>query len=235
MITSYRFSEETELDIKNEIEEYGGGEIFFGCSIDEEGIIFDAQPICYGNEEMVLAPYEIAEKFSAVLHNHPSGVTQPSAADMQYASVLKNQGIGFFITNNTVSRLTTVIPPIVLQRSRKITDAELEEIFCNDGKIAKIKPGYEVREDQLKMSKTVAQAFNDNELALIEASTGIGKSLAYLIPAFLYADKNNARVVVSTNTITLQSQLINKDIPFVIQKMIHAPASLFCRPLPGAL
>ena len=128
MITSYRFSEETELDIKNEIEEYGGGEIFFGCSIDEEGVIFQAQPICYGNEEMVLAPYEIAEKFNAVLHNHPSGVTQPSAADMQYASVLKNQGIGFFITNNTASRITTVIPPIVLQRSRKITDAELEEI-----------------------------------------------------------------------------------------------------------
>lgn len=224
MITSYRFSEETELDIKNEIEEYGGGEIFFGCSIDEEGVIFQAQPICYGNEEMVLAPYEIAEKFNAVLHNHPSGVTQPSAADMQYASVLKNQGIGFFITNNTASRITTVIPPIVLQHSRKITEKELEEIFCDDGKIAKMKPGYEVRENQLKMSKTVAKAFNDNELALIEASTGIGKSLAYLIPAFLYADKNNARVVISTNTITLQSQLINKDIPFV-KKLLDSSSS----------
>lgn len=224
MITAYRFSEETESVIKNEIEEYDGGEIFFGCSIDEEGIIFQAQPICYGNEEMVLAPYEIAEKFSAVLHNHPSGITQPSAADMQYASVLKNQGIGFFITNNTVSRLTTVIPPIVLQRSRKITEDELEEFFCNNGKIAKMRDGYEVRENQLKMSKTIAQAFNDNELALIEASTGIGKSLAYLIPAFLYADKNNARVVVSTNTITLQSQLINKDIPFV-KKLLDSPSS----------
>ncbi|HOV13112.1 MAG TPA: helicase C-terminal domain-containing protein [Spirochaetota bacterium] len=65
------------------------------------------------------------------------------------------------------------------------------------------------------MSKKVAEAFNKNKIALLEAGTGIGKSLAYLIPAFLWASKNNERIVVSTNTINLQSQLLNKDIPLV--------------------
>ncbi len=215
MISSYQFSEEMQENIQKLITEYGGGEIFFGCHIDEESIIYDVDAICYGNEEMVLAPFEIAEKYNAVLHNHPSGKTQPSSADMQYASLLKNQGIGFFITNNQASKITTVIPPIILSKSKKILEGELSEIFEPDGKIAQLKNDYGFRPDQLRMSQTISDAFNKNEIALIEASTGIGKSLAYLIPAFLYSDKNNERVVISTNTITLQSQLLNKDIPFV--------------------
>lgn len=219
MLSNYRFSEETELLIRELISEYDGGEIFFGCHVDEEEVIFNVNPICYGNEEMVLAPYEIAEKYNAVLHNHPSGNVQPSSADMQYASQLKNQGIGFFITNNDVSKIATIIPPVVLKKSNKITETELKEIFEPGGKISASKKEYEFRSDQLKMSETIADVFNHNKIALIEASTGIGKSLAYLIPAFLYADKNNDRVVISTNTINLQSQLLNKDIPFVKDKL----------------
>ena len=64
------------------------------------------------------------------------------------------------------------------------------------------------------MSLQIAQSFNNNSLLIVEAGTGIGKSLAYLFPA-LYAIRNNERVVISTNTINLQSQLLNKDIPFV--------------------
>lgn len=65
------------------------------------------------------------------------------------------------------------------------------------------------------MSKKIAEAFNSSKIALLEAGTGIGKSLSYLIPAFLWAEKNNERIVISTNTINLQSQLLNKDIPLV--------------------
>ena len=65
------------------------------------------------------------------------------------------------------------------------------------------------------MAKRVSESFNKNKIALLEAGTGIGKSLAYLIPAFLWAIKNNERIVISTNTINLQSQLLNKDIPLV--------------------
>ncbi len=90
---------------------------------------------------------------------------------------------------------------------------EAASLLEHGGPFAKYFSGYEHRSQQVDMLKTVAKAFNDNGHLLVEAATGTGKSYAYLIPAALWAMKNNARVVVSTNTINLQDQLINKDIP----------------------
>jgi len=74
-------------------------------------------------------------------------------------------------------------------------------------------PGYEYRPQQVAMLRGVAQAFNQGQHLLVEAPTGVGKSMAYLIPAVDWAVKNNERVVVSTNTINLQEQLYHKDLP----------------------
>ena len=73
--------------------------------------------------------------------------------------------------------------------------------------------GYELRPPQIEMLRAVAHAFNDGATLLVEAGTGTGKSLAYLIPAIYWAAQNNQRVVISTNTINLQDQLFTKDIP----------------------
>ena len=73
--------------------------------------------------------------------------------------------------------------------------------------------GYEERPGQLDMLKAVAGAFNDRSHLMIEAGTGVGKSLAYLIPSLLWAAANDTTVVVSTATRNLQSQLIGSDIP----------------------
>ncbi|HPO49462.1 MAG TPA: helicase C-terminal domain-containing protein, partial [Spirochaetota bacterium] len=220
-IIKYFFNDETAEKVKYEIQDHSGGEIFFGCKIDENFTVIDAEPICFGTDSEVLAPYEIAKNFNAILHNHPSGNVKPSFQDMQYASYLQNEGIGFFITDNAASKITTVVPPIKLKDKDKIDAEDIEDIFSNNGKISKIKNGYEYRDGQVKMSKKIAEAFNKNKIALLEAGTGIGKSLAYLIPTFLWAEKNNERIVISTNTINLQSQLLNKDIPLV-QKILNS-------------
>ena len=81
------------------------------------------------------------------------------------------------------------------------------------GVMSRVMPGYEYRPSQVAMLRAVAEAFNKGEHLLVEAATGTGKSLAYLIPAVLYSIKNDARVVVSTNTINLQDQLFSKDLP----------------------
>lgn len=73
--------------------------------------------------------------------------------------------------------------------------------------------GFEPREPQQKMALDVICAYNDNHIALIEAGTGTGKSIAYLLPALVAAVRHQERTVISTNTITLQEQLISKDIP----------------------
>lgn len=72
---------------------------------------------------------------------------------------------------------------------------------------------FESRNEQLEMLQAVAAALSESQHLMVEAGTGIGKSYAYLVPAALWSTRNNTRVVISTNTLNLQDQLINKDIP----------------------
>lgn len=99
-------------------------------------------------------------------------------------------------------------------------------ILGPDGAIARRLGNYETRPQQLAMADAVAQAIADRRHLMVEAGTGVGKSFAYLVPAIqaALADKE-CRVVVSTHTISLQEQLIRKDIPFlqsVIDQPLHA-------------
>jgi len=89
------------------------------------------------------------------------------------------------------------------------------QTLAERGKVAERLPGYEVRPQQIEMAESVAAAFRAGEHLLVEAGTGVGKSFAYLVPAIEHVIKMGGRVVVSTHTIALQEQLINKDIPFL--------------------
>ncbi|WP_377888826.1 ATP-dependent DNA helicase DinG [Alkalihalobacillus sp. R86527] len=84
-----------------------------------------------------------------------------------------------------------------------------------DTTMANIIPGYETRDGQNDMMRSVADAFESNHHVLIEAGTGIGKSLGYLLPGVAHAKNTRKPVVVSTHTIQLQEQLLQRDIPFL--------------------
>lgn len=96
---------------------------------------------------------------------------------------------------------------------------EVTAFFDPDGLLSRIFPGYEQRPQQVEMVRQVTQAFNTSTMLLVEAGTGTGKSMAYLVPAALFALQRGERVVVSTNTINLQDQLFYKDVPDV-QRML---------------
>ncbi len=96
---------------------------------------------------------------------------------------------------------------------KELDAAKLSEIISADGAFSRHSARFEPREQQIEMLQTVSEAFSKGHHMLIEAGTGTGKSFAYLIPAFHWAMQNGERVVISTNTINLQDQLINKDIP----------------------
>lgn len=95
------------------------------------------------------------------------------------------------------------------------TPVTLREIFSPGGLISQQLEGYEFREEQLQMAHEVARAFEASEHLVVEAGTGVGKSFAYLIPAISLALKAEQKVVISTNTISLQEQLVTKDVPFL--------------------
>jgi ATP-dependent DNA helicase DinG len=93
-------------------------------------------------------------------------------------------------------------------------------ILGPEGKIAKRLSAYESRPQQLAMADAVFQAIAKSQHLMVEAGTGVGKSFAYLVPAILAATADKeCRVVVSTHTISLQEQLMHKDIPF-LQKVM---------------
>ena len=92
----------------------------------------------------------------------------------------------------------------------------LHDILGPSGAIArKLGQRYEHRPQQLEMAEAVQAAFTAGHHLMVEAGTGVGKSFAYLLPAIDYAVRNKKRVVISTHTISLQEQLIEKDIPLL--------------------
>ena len=95
----------------------------------------------------------------------------------------------------------------------------LEKVFGSEGLISKFHEKYEYRHGQIAMAEAVAKAFDDKRHLLVEAGTGTGKTLAYLIPAISAALKTKKRVIISTGTKNLQEQLMEKDIPF-LQKVL---------------
>ncbi|MBI1801158.1 MAG: DEAD/DEAH box helicase family protein [Chloroflexi bacterium] len=90
---------------------------------------------------------------------------------------------------------------------------EILGLFDADGALAEQFAGYERRDQQVQMLQAVCEAFDNDTHLLVEAGTGTGKSMAYLVPAIHFAVANGRPIVVSTNTINLQDQLIEKDIP----------------------
>jgi ATP-dependent DNA helicase DinG len=91
----------------------------------------------------------------------------------------------------------------------------MQSIFGPEGLIAKTHPEYEHRPGQIHMAEAVLRAFEQKHHLIVEAGTGTGKTLAYLVPAIAAACGSGARVVISTGTKNLQEQLMNKDIPFL--------------------
>jgi len=209
------FSEKAILQIREAIHETGGNEVFFLGRTDENRVVVEAEPLARGNRDAVAAILIAASFGDVVIHNHPSGVINPSPADLDVASILGNQGVGFYIIDNLAARCYQAVAPFARTTLERIAYPEIERIFSPEGVLARGLKGYEHREEQTRMAFAVSEAFNEGKVAIIEAGTGTGKSLAYLIPSILWAVGNRERVVISTNTINLQEQLTKKDIPFL--------------------
>lgn len=99
----------------------------------------------------------------------------------------------------------------------EINRNSIESTFSADGKLSRSLQSFTMRESQRDMALEVTDALNTQSILVAEAGTGTGKSLAYLIPAATWAMANSCRVIVSTRTRNLQDQLINKDLPLVMQ------------------
>jgi ATP-dependent DNA helicase DinG len=215
-----RFTEKARRQMREAIAAADGNEVFFVGTPEPDRqnsvvLIDEVEVVARGNEYSVPAVLAQATAGTAVIHNHPGGNLTPSDPDLNIAANGAEAGIGFIIIDNEADQAYVVIE-IPRPRSLSALDiADLTGDFAAGGRLSQTLPGYEDRPSQIDMVRAVADSFNRGRIAAIEAGTGTGKTLAYLLPAARWAVTNRERVVISTRTINLQEQLIHKDIPFL--------------------
>jgi ATP-dependent DNA helicase DinG len=185
------------------------------AQVDQDGVVTAARVAARGTADMVLALPGGASRGEVLLHNHPSGVLEPSGADLNVAARLHDAGIGFGILNNEATEVYIVVE---VPRDRPVVPIDpfnVIDALGEHGPIAAQLSRYEDRRCQRDMAAHIADGYNDGGVQLLEAGTGVGKSFAYLVPALAWARGNGERTVVSTNTINLQEQLVGKDLPLL--------------------
>ena len=201
--------------IRSAIRLAGGREVCFVCTIDDEGVVQTARVAARGDVRSVLALPGFANRGELLVHNHPSGWLEPSGADLEVAARLHDDGIGFAIIDNDAARLYVVVEVPRAKKRAELAPGDVAGVLGPNGPIAEHLGRYEDRPSQREMARIIARLFTHGGVGLIEAGTGVGKSLGYLVPALRWAAESGERTVVSTNTITLQEQLTGKDLPFL--------------------
>ncbi len=193
----------------------GGREVSFVADVAPDGTVTRAEPVARGTADAVLALPGVAARGQMVLHNHPSGVLEPSNADLDVAVRLHDGGIGFGIVDNAATSLYVVVEVPKSRATEALDPIAVAKLLAPGGPIAGVLGLHEDRQSQRDMAAYVADAYNEGGVTLLEAGTGVGKSFAYLVPAIRWAVTNGERTVVSTNTINLQEQLVGKDLPLL--------------------
>lgn len=201
----------------------GGREVAFACTIDAQGMVTSARAVARGTSDAVLALPGVVHRGEMMVHNHPSGWLEPSKADMAIAARLHDDGIGCGIVDNDVTDLY-IITEVPRQKAVVVLDPEaLAADFDIGGKLSRGFAQYEPRDGQRAMAREIAATYAEGGVALLEAGTGIGKSMAYLVPALRWSAANGERTIVSTATITLQEQLVRKDLPLLARVLDDQP------------
>lgn len=103
-----------------------------------------------------------------------------------------------------------------------INNLLVSKVFSSAGTLSKIIDNFEYRNEQEEIAYSVWECLNENKNLLLEGGTGIGKTLSYLIPSTLFSIGNNSTIVISTNTINLQEQLLQKDIPSMKKVIVES-------------
>lgn len=209
--------------VRSAIEEAGGSEIFVVLRRSKSDDPFDqVTVVCRGSESEVPALLSRVRHGDMTLHNHPSGDLRPSNQDFHLATLFGEEGTGSMIVDNAVASCYVIAEPDVERALQPVRDEQIERVFCEDGLFSQVFPGFEVRQAQLDMARSVAESLRSGSVLTVEAGTGTGKSLAYLVPSLLFVKENRKRVVIATKTINLQEQLLFKDIPLA-QKLVDNP------------
>ena len=205
-----RFSEESLQIIKKYLQENNNKSMIFKATFDEDELIQEPFFLSLYKKKNFEETLTKVSKNEVVIRTTKPKQLYPSDMELELSEELYNRrNIAYCLLSSDLDDFYFVqdIDRIFLE------DIDIENYFAKDGILAKEIKGFEYRQEQEEMTQYIQEAINEDRKIIVEAGTGTGKTLAYLIPAIKWAVTNKKKVIIATNTINLQEQLLLKDIP----------------------
>ena len=205
-----RFSEESLQTIKKYLEEHSNKSMIFKATFDEDEKIQKPFFLSLYKKKSFEETLTKVGKNEVVIRTTKPNQLYPSDMELELSEELyTRRNIAYCLLSSDLDDFYFVqdIDRIFLE------EIDIENYFAKDGILAKEIKGFEYRQEQEEMAQYIQDAINEDRKIIVEAGTGTGKTLAYLIPSIKWAVTNKKKVIIATNTINLQEQLLLKDIP----------------------
>ena len=204
-----RFSENSLLTIKKYIEENEYKSIILKATFDDNELIQEPFFLCQYKKKNFEEILSKIKRDEIVIRTTKPNQLYPSDQELEVTEELYNKkNIAYCLLSSELDDFYFVqdIDRIYLEQ------IDVKDYFSEEGILVR-DIGFEYRKEQEDMAHAVEKSVNENKKLIVEAGTGTGKTLAYLIPAIRWAVENKKKVIIATNTINLQEQLLLKDIP----------------------
>ena len=205
-----RFSKESLQTIKKYLEEQNNKSMIFKATFDEDELIQEPFFLSLYKKKSFEETLTKVARNEVVIRTTKPNQLYPSDMELELSEELyTRRNIAYCLLSSDLDDFYFVqdIDRIFLE------EIDIENYFAKDGILAKEIKGFEYRQEQEEMAQYIQEAINEDKKIIVEAGTGTGKTLAYLIPAIKWAVANKKKVIIATNTINLQEQLLLKDIP----------------------
>lgn len=205
-----RFSEESLKEIEKILEEHNYKSIILKANFDENELIQNPVFLVENKKREFEGIFNKFKRDEVLIRIAKSSQLYPSDLELEISEALYNKkNVAYCILSKKLDDFYFVqdIDRINLNQ------IDILPYFERNGLLAQNIKNFEYREEQKVMAFSIQEAINKNQKVIIEAGTGTGKTLAYLIPAIKWAIENQKKVIIATNTINLQEQLLHKDIP----------------------
>ena len=205
-----RFSEESLQTIKKYLEEHNNKSMIFKATFDEDEKIQKPFFLSLYKKKSFEETLTKVGKNEVVIRTTKPNQLYPSDMELELSEELyTRRNIAYCLLSSDLDDFYFVqdIDRIFLE------EIDIENYFAKNGILAKEIKGFEYRQEQEEMAQYIQDAINEDRKIIVEAGTGTGKTLAYLIPSIKWAVTNKKKVIIATNTINLQEQLLLKDIP----------------------
>ena len=205
-----RFSKESLQTIKKYLEEQNNKSMIFKATFDEDELIQEPFFLSLYKKKSFEETLTKVVRNEVVIRTTKPNQLYPSDMELELSEELyTRRNIAYCLLSSDLDDFYFVqdIDRIFLE------DIDIKNYFSKDGILAKEIKAFEYRQEQEEMTQYIQEAINEDKKIIVEAGTGTGKTLAYLIPAIKWAVVNKKKVIIATNTINLQEQLLLKDIP----------------------